>query len=130
MLSAKDWVSFLVGAVIAAFGLLPILNRINVGPSWFALEFLPIAVFSYIVAGAGFYLMIESVIEITNSNAVGWVSFIIAAVVLVIGILPALARFGIGPGWFSFPWLSPFVYQIIFIVEGLFLMIAMFAMEM
>jgi hypothetical protein len=130
MLSAKDWLSFLIGAIVAAFGLLPILNRLNIGPSWFALEFLPIALFGYIVAAAGFYLMIESVIEITNSNAVGWISFLVAVVVLVIGILPTLARFGIGPGWFAFTWLSPLIYQIIFIVEGLFLMIAMFAMEM
>ena len=130
MLNAKDWVSFLVGAVITALGLLPILNRLNVGPSWFALEFLPIALFGYIVAGAGFYLMIESLIEITNSNAVGWISFLVAVVVFVIGTLPTLARFGIGPSWFSFPWLSPLFYHIIFIVEGLFLMIAIFAMEM
>jgi len=130
MLTLKDWVSFLVGAVIGAFGLLPILNRVNIGPSWFALEFLPIALFSYIVAGAGFYLMLESIIEITNSNAIGWISFLVAGIVLVIGLFPMLASFGIGPAWFSFPWLSPLVYHIIFVVEGLFLMIAMFAMEM
>ena len=130
MLTAKDWVSFLVGSIITALGLLPILNRLNVGPSWFALEFLPITLFSYIVAGAGFYLMVESIIEITNSNAVGWISFLVACVVLVIGTLPMLARFGIGPGWFAFTWLSSLVYHIIFVIEGLFLMIAMFAMEM
>ena len=130
MLTLKDWVSFLVGAVIGAFGLLPILNRVNIGPSWFALEFLPIALFSYIVAGAGFYLMIESIIEITNSNAVGWISFLVAVVVLAIGILPTLSKFGVGPSWFAFAWLSPFIYHIIFVIEGLFLMIAMFAMEM
>jgi hypothetical protein len=130
MLTAKDWLSFLIGAVVGALGLLPILNRINVGPGWFALNFLPLTLFSYIVAAAGFYLMVESVIEITNSNAVGWISFLVASVVLTIGILPTLSRFGIGPAWFSFPWLSPLVYHILFVIEGLFLMVAMFAMEM
>jgi len=130
MLTVKDWLSFLVGAMITALGLLPILNRINVGPSWFALNFPPVAVFSFIVAGAGFYLLVESVIEITNSNAVGWISFFVAAFVLIIGILPMLARFGVGPDWFAFPWLSPLIYHIIFVIEGLFLMVAMFAMEM
>jgi len=130
MLTLKDWISFLVGALISLLGLLPILNRLNIGPSWFGLNFPPAAVFSFIVAGAGFYLLIESVIEITNSNVVGWISFLVASAVLIIGLLPTLARFGIGPSWFAFPWLSPLFYHIIFVVEGFFLMIAMFAMEM
>lgn len=130
MLTMKDWVSFFVGALIAALGVLPILSRLGIGPGWFALDFLPVVLFSYIVAAAGFYLMINSVIEITNSNTVGWWSFIIAAVVLAIGLLPLLSGFGIGPAWFAFPWISPLIYQIIFVIEGLFLIIAMFAMEL
>jgi len=130
MITAKDWLSFLIGAIITVLGLLPILNRLNVGPSWFALNFPPVTVLSFIVAAAGFYLLVESVIEITNSNALGWISFFVAIFVLVIGILPSLAKVGVGPAWFAFPWLSPFAYHIIFVVEGLFLMLAMFAMEM
>lgn len=129
MIEAKDWISLLVGIVLTALGLLPLLNKWGAGPSWFALPWLPLQFAAFIVAIAGFYLMIESVIEITNSNAIGWVSFMIATLLMATGILQVLARFSIGPEWFALPFIKETVYLIIFVVEGLFLMIAMFAME-
>lgn len=129
MIEAKDWISLFVGAIVFSLGLLPILNGMNVGPSWFALSFLPVQIFAYIIAIAGFYLMVESVIEITNSNAIGWWSFVIAGLLMTVGILQVLAKFNVGPSWFEFSWLKPMAYYLIFMVEGLFLMIAMFAME-
>ena len=98
--------------------------------SWFALHFLPVQIFIYILAGAGLYLAVESIREILNSNKIGMISFVVGAVVLLIGLLPLLNGYGIGPAWFAFPWLSTMVYQILFIIEGLFLFIAMFAMEL
>ena len=130
MIQMRDWISFFVGAIIFVLGLFPILNKSGIGPEWFSMNFLPVAIFSYIVAGAGFYLMVESVIEITNSNIVGWWSFIIAVVVLLIGLLPLIHSFGRGPEWFAFTWLSPFIYNIIFVIEGFLLMVATFAMEL
>ena len=128
MIEAKDWISLFFGLIIAAFGVLPILNRFNIGPGWFTLEFLPIQIFAYIVAIVGFYLLVESIIEITNSNAIGWISFLIAGILMALGILVVLSRFNVGPSWFAIP-IGPLFYQIIFVIEGLFLMIAMFAME-
>ena len=128
MIEAKDWLSFFVGLIIAALGVLPLLSKMNTGPSWFGLEFLPVQILAYIVAIIGFYLLIESIIEITNSNAIGWISFLIAAVFMAAGILIVLSRFNVGPSWFALP-INALIYQIIFIVEGLFLMVAMFAME-
>lgn len=130
MMEAKDWISFLVGVVVTAMGVMPLLKMVNIGPSWFALEMLPISIFAYIVAGLGFYLMVESVIEITNSNAIGWWSFAIALVVLAFGILQTLSRFGIGASWFSFSFIPAIAYYVIFTIEGILLMIACFAMEM
>lgn len=130
MMQLKDWISFFVGAVVFLLGFLPILSKIGSGASWFSLNFLPIAIFSYIAAAAGFYLMIESIIEITNSNIIGWWSFIIACIVLAIGVPPMLNSFGAGPSWFAFPWLSQTIYHIVFMVEGVLLMIACFAMEL
>ena len=49
--------------------------------------------------------------------------------IMVVGVLPALQSFGIGPGLFGLE-LPILVYHIIFVIEGLFLMIAMFAMEL
>jgi hypothetical protein len=85
---------------------------------------------TWIVAGAGLYLAVNSVIEITNSNIVGWWSFGVATAVLIIGLLPLLHTFGIGPDWFAFKWLGRTIYNVIFIVEGFFLMVATFAMEL
>lgn len=131
MMEAKDRLSFIIGLILAAAGILPLLhNFIKTVPSWFALEFLPVSIFAYVAAAAGFYLMVNSVIEITNSNAIGWFSFLIAMLFLAVGLLKTLYGFDIGPGWFEMGFITPIIYYIIFTVEGLFLMIACFAMEM
>ncbi len=128
MIETKDILSFIIGVILFAVGLLPVLAKGNIGPSWFALGFLPVQIFAYIIAIAGFYLIIESFIEITNSNAIGWWSFLIAGIFMIVGILQVLSNFSIGPSWFYFN-IPILAYYVIFMVEGLFLMIAMFAME-
>ena len=124
MMQSRDWISGLIGAVIFLLGLLPLLGKFEF------LNNLPVSLLTWIVAGAGLYLAMNSIIEITNSNIVGWWSFIVAIVVLVIGLFPLLHSFGIGPSWFEFNWLNRAAYNIIFIIEGVFLMIATFAMEL
>ena len=130
MLEAKDIISMVVGLIITALGVLPLLNKLGMGPSFFDLhQFLPLAVVSWILAVAALYLVYDSVIEITNSNAVGWASIVVAFLVLAFGVLQILEGFGIGPGLFGLE-LPTLVYDIVFIIEGLFLFIAGFAMEM
>lgn len=124
MMQLRDWVSGAVGAVILLLGLLPLIGRFEF------LNNLSGTVVIWIVALAGFYLMINSVIEITNSNIVGWVSFGIAVAALIIGFFPVLHSLGVGPGWFEFAWIGRTAYNIIFIIEGAFLMVATFAMEL
>lgn len=133
MMEGKDILSFIVGLLLFAMGLLPLLNKFGVGPDWFGLNFLPTTVFGWLIAVGALYLVINSVIEITNSSAVGFFSIIVAFVCLIIGVLPLLHGFGIGPDFFSMSFLgafSAYLYNIVFMVEGLFLMIAMVAMEM
>ncbi|RMF07307.1 hypothetical protein D6764_00140 [Candidatus Woesearchaeota archaeon] len=134
MMEPKDWISGFTGLVVFAAGLLPLLAKFGVGPAWFSLGFLSVGILKYLVAGFGFYLIINSMIEITNSNSIGWISAIVAVVVIIAGLLPTLASFGVGPAWFSLGFLSSetmlVVYQVLFLIEGLFLMIAAFAMEM
>lgn len=120
MMEAKDWISGLVGAVILCLGLFPLLNARGVGPSWFALSF-PVKLLGYVIVVGGFYLIINSFIEITNSNVVGWLSFLIAAIITVLGVLQVLGKI---------TWISGMVFNIIFIILGFFLVIATFAMEM
>ena len=124
MMQMRDWISGLIGAVIFLLGLMPIIGRFEF------LNNLPVSLLTWIVAGAGLYLAMNSIIEITNSNIVGWWSFGIAIAVLVIGLFPLLHTFGIGPSWFEFNWLNRTAYNIIFVIEGVFLMIATFAMEL
>ena len=130
MMTMKDWVSFFVGMALAAAGALPLLNKFNIGPESFALPWLPVSIFAYIVAIAGFYLMVNSIIEITNSNSIGWISFLLAGIFLAAGLLQVLNIFNVGPEWFSLNFISHTIYFVIFLIEGLFLMIATFAMEL
>jgi hypothetical protein len=134
MMEMKDYVSFLVGLIIFTFGLLPLLNKFGVGPDWFNFSaFLPTAVFAWIVAVAALYLVVDSVIEITNSSSIGFISIIIAFVCLAIGILPILNSFGIGPEFFGlgfFGSVVSIVYSAIYMIEGIFLMLAMIYMEL
>ena len=124
MMQMRDWISGAIGAVIFLLGLMPIIGKFEF------LNNLPASLLTWIVAGAGLYLAVNSIIEITNSNIVGWWSFGIAIAVLIIGLLPLLHSFGIGPAWFEFNWLNRTAYNIIFVIEGVFLMIATFAMEL
>ena len=124
MMQMRDWISGLIGAIIFLLGLLPMLGKFTF------LNNLPVSLLTWIVAGAGLYLAMNSIIEITNSNIIGWWSFGVAITVLVIGLFPLLHSFGIGPSWFQFNWLNRTAYNIIFVMEGVFLMIATFAMEL
>lgn len=134
MMEGKDWLSFLVGAIVASMGALPLLHKyMGVGPAFFELKFLPAAIFAYIMAGIGFYLIINSFIEITNSNPIGWFSFLLAGLIIVTGVLYILGSNNIVTGIFALKFLNtiePVFYHAIFVVEGFFLMIAAFAMEM
>ena len=134
MMEAKDIISFIVGALLFVLGLFPLLSKFGVGPAWFNVwGFLPATIISWVIAVGALYLVIDSVIEITNSSAIGFVSIIVAFVCLLVGVLPLLASFGIGPSFFSLSFMggvSGYLYNVVFMAEGLFLMIAMVAMEM
>jgi len=132
-MEAKDIISLLVGLVLFLAGLFPLFAKFGVGPAWFSLSFLPVTIFSWIVAVGALYLVIDSALEITNSSSIGVVSIIVEFVCLTVGILPILHGFGIGPAFFALGFLGPvstYIYPVIFMVEGAFLMIAMIAMEM
>lgn len=133
MMETKDFISALVGLALVLMGLFPLLATFKIGPSWFALKFLPVTIISWVVAVGALYLVVNSVIEITNSASIGYISIITAFVCLVIGVLPLLASFKIGPAWFALGFLKsigPILYNIVLMAEGIFLMIAMVAMEM
>ena len=129
MMELKDWISFFTGILMIAFGLMPMIAGPLGLPSSLSFTWLPMTLFTYVLAGAGLYLLINAVIEITNSNNIGWTTFLLGIAFLVIGILPVLK--GLGVIGFSLPFnISPMIYRIMFIIEGIFLCIATFAMEL
>ena len=130
MLQPRDWLSGLVGIILGLLGFLPFLHSIGKGPEWFAFSWLPLQFLTYIIAIGGFYLVINSVIEITNSNVIGWISFFIAALITITGILKILGQRGTIAGFFAMAWMPAMFYYIIFIILGIFLLIATFAMEL
>ena len=118
----RDWVIGLIGVIIGALGLLSLIGILPLDLSKNALV--------WITAVAGLILLYASIIEITNSNVMGTVSIIAAGVVLIISLLPALNGIGWLGDWASFSWISEAVYKVILVIEGAFLAVATFAMEL
>ena len=122
MMQMRDWIIGAIGLVIGALGLLSLMGILFLGLSKTALVWIT-------VIGA-LILAYAAIIEITNSNILGTVSLIAAGIALVISVLPALSSMGVLGAWASFGWLGEIVYKLVLIVEGVFLVIATFAMEL
>ena len=122
MMQMRDWVIGLIGLIFGAIGLLSLLG------------FLPFelsrSTLLWIASIAGLILFYSSIVEITNSNVVGTVSIIVALVVVIISFLPLLNSLGVFGSWAEFKWIGDIVYKIILVIEGAFLIIATFAMEL
>lgn len=122
MMQMRDWVIGFIGVIIGAVGLLSLIKILPFELSRGALV--------WIAAIAGIILLYAAIVEITNSNIMGTVSIIAAGIVLIISLLPALNGIGWLGSWASFSWIGEAVYKIILVVEGAFLAIATFAMEL
>ena len=122
MMQMRDWIIGLIGVVIGAIGILSLLKILPFGLSRGALV--------WIAAIAGIILAYAAIIEITNSNIMGTVSIIVAGLALVFSILPALSSMGILGSWAAFGWVGETIYKLILVVEGGFMAMATFAMEL
>ena len=120
MMQARDWVIGLIGVVIGAIGVLSLMGIFS----------LPRGVMLWIAAIGGFILLYASIVEITNSNIMGTVSIITAGIALAVSLLPVLNGLGALGSWASFSWLGDIIYKIVLVIEGLFLAMATFAMEL
>ena len=96
---------------------------------WWSLP-LSATLMGWVVAIAGFYLIINSFIEITNSNIVGWISLCTAGIITLLGVLNVLGQLGVLSGFLAVGWIPAVMFNIIFMVLGIFLMIATVAMEL
>ena len=122
MMQMRDWVIGFIGLVVGALGLLSLIKLLPFDLSR--------TLMIWVAALAGIILLYASIIEITNSNIMGTLSLILAGVLVIISLLPLLNSLGWLGGWAEFKWLGDFVYKISLVIEGAFLMIATFAMEL
>jgi len=121
----KGWIALFVGLVVAALGVIPLLNQFGViafNLPEFILNIIP-AIAIWLIAGVAFFLFIDSFME---DDAMRVISIIVALALLAVGVIQILFKFGV-IGW-GIPFLTDTVYLILFVVEGLFLIIAAFAM--
>ncbi len=128
MMEGRDWLSMFVGFILTVFGALPLLARVIPALQPYNFTYKAAGIFIYIVAIMGFYLIVNSIIEITNSNSIGGFSFLVALIFFAVGVLQVLQNYNV-ISFFKFN-INPIIYYIIFVVEGVFLMIAAFAMEL
>lgn len=123
VMQLRDWMSGLLGLIVFALGLLPLIDVYD-------FSFVPIAIFKWVIAIAGLFMVQDAVVEITNSNVLGWATLWVSLGMLIVGLLPILHGFGIGPDFFELSFVGRTFYNILFLIEGLFLMIATFAREL
>ena len=125
MHSFRHWLSFFTGVVIFILGLFPLIGR----DEWLfgLMEHASGAVLAYLVAFGGLYLIIDSFFEYTFHTGVFLASFLVGLLVFGFGLVMILSRIGV-ISW-SLPDFPIVVYHALFMLEGLFLMLASFVMD-
>ena len=119
----RDTISFFVGLLIFAYGIVPVLNKFAVMAfTWPSiLADVGFSVAMWIIAVAGAYVLVDGFIE-PPQHSLHWALILIGLLLFVTGLLPILHSFNIIG--FSFDFLnSLLVYYIIITVEGLLLLI-------
>lgn len=125
--SIRHWISFFFGMLIFVFGLFPMIGK----DAWlFNLSHHASAVIlAYIVAFGGLYIIVDSFFEFTFHSGVGIFTLLIGLIIFSMGLIVVLHSMAVIP--FSIPFLDKanIIYQILFVLEGLFLMVAAFIMD-
>lgn len=121
----RDTISFIVGLILAAFGIIPLLNTLKVlsfNLPGFLLN-LPVSVLIWVIAVAGLYIVVDGFIE-PPMHMFHWALILGGVILLIIGLIPLLFSFKVIG--FTVPFLGEnlIVYQVMIGIEGLFLAIA------
>ncbi|SRR3989344_2429894 len=122
--SPRDTLSFIIGLILLAFGIIPLLNSLGV-IAWNLPGFLvnlPIGVLVWIVAITGFYILIDGFIE-PPMHIFHWLLIFVGLILMVVGLIPILHGFGtIG---FTIPGMDNLVvYWVLISLEGFGLILA------
>jgi hypothetical protein len=119
----KTLANLIVGFLLTAFGLIPLLNHFGV-IGWNLPEFM-IGLMGnfalYLIAGIGIWLIIDGFLE---DETIQKITLLIGLLVLIFGIIPLLNQFGVIS--ITIPFLNLLVFQALFVVEGILLIIAAF----
>ena len=113
--------SLVCGLLLIPLGLIPILSHFNViafNLPGFINNVVGI-IGLYVVAGVGFWLFIEAWMEEETARHV---TLLCSILFLAVGIISILNQFNIIG--FTIPFLVPMVYNVIFVIEGLLLILA------
>ena len=115
--------SFVLGAFLFAFGLLPLIGKSSyLGPLASSLSGV---VLSYILAFGGLFIIFDSFFEFTFHAHVALTVMLSGLVVFAIGLIVVLHSMKVLA--FTIP-VSPLLFNILFIIEGLLLMVSAFIM--
>ncbi len=122
----KNWAALLIGLLVLALGLIPLLNQWGIIGFEFPgfLTSLIGTIGLWVIAGIGLYLLISSFLE---DDMMRIISIVVAGVILLLGLIPILHQFnviGFGLGFITVTW-----YYFLFAVEGIFLILAAFTMQ-
>jgi hypothetical protein len=128
-MSARDWISFFVGLILFAVGLVPLLKTFGVtkfGLPAFMTGLIG-SIFFWIIAVAAVYIIIDGFIE--PAGHMLHIALMVAGLIfLIVGLIPILHQFGVIK--FTIKFLENLVvYNIIITVEGLMLMTAGYTMR-
>ena len=123
----KGWISMIVGLILLAIGLVPLLNGwgvIQFGLPGFLTSLLS-GIIVYLLAIGALYLIIDAFMEDVG-DPIGMTTLIVGVLIFALGIIALLNSFGVIG--FSIPFLNDMIYNILFAIEGIFLIIAAFVM--
>ena len=119
MMGVRKVISFVLGLVFLALGLLPLLG-VNLPP-------IPALVLWLLALAGGIYLLIDAYKERMGmglSKFIMWLSVIVGLLILTLGLIPILNSMGVLA--FALPVLGAAVVNILYTVAGVLLIIGSF----
>lgn len=114
----RGWISLFIGIITTAFGVLPLLNDFGIVKFNF-LSSMPLLIIAGLMIIGAIFLFVDSIHE----DNLKTMSIIIGVIILVLGGVPLLARFGIIHDFTSSVLAISIVKNIVLIVSGILLML-------
>lgn len=119
----RDTISFVVGIIVTAFGLIPLLSASGViGFTIPFVDTIGVQVLIWLVAIFGAYVVVDGFIE-PPAHRLHWILIIAGLILLAFGLIPILYTFGVIGFTIPFVGESLLAYQVLLTIEGIALII-------